>query len=166
MIAQTNISKLDHFYLTTNIFLNIMTQLSQSNKFCQYFPLLFLFHPCLVDFSLPKISVKNDCTSLCQTISISQQKICIHNDPAQPKFEPSYPIFSLSTICQFSCFKVCPGWGSTLRSSSLLSLALPQSYKRSPIEQRHFKKHKQLFEYQHLLSLRDIWGQCYKTIPW
>ncbi len=27
----------------------------------------------------------------------------------------------------------------------------------------HFKNWKQLFEYQHLLLLRNIWAQCYKT---
>ncbi len=26
-----------------------------------------------------------------------------------------------------------------------------------------FKKCKHLFEYQHLLFLRDVWSQCYKT---
>jgi len=28
----------------------------------------------------------------------------------------------------------------------------------------HFKNCKQLFEYQHLLLLRDTCGQCYKTV--
>ncbi len=36
---------------------------------------------------------------------------------------------------------------------------LNASVNRTP----HFKKCKQLFEHQHLLLLRDIWCQCYKT---